>query len=142
MLTTEIIKEIEEIKIIDSEDFDNLDRIEELTNQLRTNEDGYLACKSLILLMERHPQVEFGIPGEPIHTIEKFVGHYEDFLYESLERKPTMMTVWMLNRIINSKSGTDKKLLLTLMDKCSKHINADELAKDHAKEFMDFQKDE
>ena len=66
MMTQEIINEIGEINISNSEDFENLDRIQELTDLLRINGDGYLACESLINLMERHPQIEFGTPGEPI----------------------------------------------------------------------------
>ena len=122
-----------------SEDYDNLERIDELTDLLKKNKDGHLACYAMLNLLERHPQVEFGTPGQPIHTIESYSGHYEDFLMESLDRRPTFMTIWMLNRIINLAKGSKKDKLIDKLKSFMTHPSADEQAKVAAKDFYTFQ---
>jgi hypothetical protein len=139
MSTEDIINELDQMTITDSEDYEKLDRIEELTQYLRQNENGKVACESMIKLLERHPEVEFGSPGEPIHTLETFDGHYENHLFESLERRPTEMTIWMLNRIINSKKGNEKSELLKKLAGCSIHNLASEAAKESARDFLEYQ---
>jgi hypothetical protein len=62
MNTQEIIDEINKMTLSGSEDYNNLERIDELTTQLRNNQDGYLASETLIYLLERHPDIEFGNP--------------------------------------------------------------------------------
>jgi len=41
--------------------------------------------------------------------LESFEGRYEEQLFVSLARKPTSLTVWMLNRIINGESSSVKR---------------------------------
>jgi hypothetical protein len=71
MTTLEIIQAIEKIEIVSSDDDESIEKIYVLTDKLRVNHDGYLACQSLISLLERHPDIEFGTPGEPVHTLVK-----------------------------------------------------------------------
>ena len=140
MTTQEIISEIDQLTIDDSDDFDALDRVDELTAKLIMNNDGYLAAAHLIHLLERHPEIEFGTPGEPVHTLERFQGHYEDLLYESLARRPTEVTVWMLNRIINGEHDAVKKIdLLKRLKNCSTHPRANDVAKQAALDFLKYQ---
>ena len=121
-----------------SEDYEKFDRINTLVDQLRQNNDGHLACDALIDLLERHPSVEFGTPGEPIHTIESYDGQYEDLLSKSLDRRPTYMTIWMLNRIINA-SPDNKDDLIEKMKTYINHPLADNEARTAAQGFYDFQ---
>lgn len=141
MTTKEIIEKINSLNI-DSEESENFELISELTDDLKKNSDGQLACESLIKLLERHPSIEFGSPGEPVHTLEHYLGYYEKFLFASVDRQPTQMTVWMLNRIINGESDNKKKKqLLSQLKKCSTHPLADEIARETATEFLDYQND-
>lgn len=56
----------------------------------------------ILKFMEAHPEIDFGAPGELVHLVERFYGNgYEAELIESVNRKPTQHTIWMLNRIIN-----------------------------------------
>lgn len=135
-----VIYELEKIEVKNSEDYENLDQLERLCGQIVELENGQLACQVLIKLLERHPEIEFGSPGAPVHTLEKFIGHYESHLYESLQRRPTELTVWMLNRILNGKEDNDKGELLELMEQCSRHEVANEQTRKSAIEFIDFQK--
>jgi hypothetical protein len=61
--------------------------------------------ESILRFMEEHRSIDFGMPGPLVHFVESFYGHgYEERLLESLERVPTLHTVWMLNRLINGAS--------------------------------------
>ena len=138
MTTQEIITQLQSLTIDNSEDYEKLEQINTLVDQLRENRDGQLACDALINLLERHPSIEFGTPGEPIHTIECYPGQYEELLNKSLDRRPTYMTIWMLNRIINA-SPDNKADLIAKMKEYTFHPLADNEAKTAAKEFYDFQ---
>lgn len=141
MKTSEIIEKINNLKITDENEFEALEEVSILTQELKKNDDSYLACDSLIRLLERHPEIEFGSPGEPVHTIENYEGSYEKHLIESLERFPTDMTVWMLNRMINSESEENKKKsLINKMRDCSVHELAGKGTRDSAKDFLKYQK--
>ena len=140
MNTQEVINELNSMAI-DPDDFDAVEKINKLMDELEKNSDASLACEAMINLLEKHPEFEFGTPGEPVHSIEEHSGHYEELLYQSLERKPTDMTVWMLNRIINAEKDEEaKKDQLKIMRKCAKHPQADKMAKDSAMEYLKYQK--
>jgi hypothetical protein len=51
--------------------------------------------------MERLSDSDLESPGSLVHTMENYVGAYEDLLADSVSRKPTTLTVWMVNRILN-----------------------------------------
>ncbi|MFC6098427.1 hypothetical protein ACFPVY_17395 [Flavobacterium qiangtangense] len=142
MTTNEIIEKLKNLKIENSEDYEKLEIIDELTNFLRQNSDGYLACEVMINLLERHPEVEFGSPGEPVHTLEKFEGHYEEFLMKSLDKHPTQMTVWMLNRMINGQEESEQKKLIQKLKDCITHPLADQATIEFAKDFYEYQTEE
>lgn len=142
MTTSEIIEKFKNLKIDSSEDYETLELIDELTNSLRQNSDGHLACQEMINLLERHPEVEFGSPGEPVHTLEKFEGHYEEFLMKSLDKHPTQMTIWMLNRMINGQTEEEQKKLIQKLKDCINHPLADKVAIEMAKDFYEYQTEE
>lgn len=73
--------------------------------ELKSNEDFELAIEPIFKLIEKHPLTDFGSPGPLVHTLESFAGQYEKYLFESLKRKPTTLTIWMLNRIINGEQN-------------------------------------
>ena len=139
MTTSIIIDKLNKLTIEHSEDYDHLEVVDELTNYLRQNSDGYLACEALINLLERHPEVEFGTPGEPVHTLETLTGYYEEFLLKSLEKHPTQMTVWMLNRMMNGQEESYKKTLIQILNKCIMHPLADQQTIAIAKDCYDYQ---
>jgi hypothetical protein len=142
MITQKIIEEIAAMYINENNIDDVLDRVDELMELLPDNKDAHLACEAMIQLLERHPYVVFGNPGEVVHTIEKYQGYYEEHLIASLDRKPVSITLWMLNRIINVKKGSEKDLLVQKMQAYSKHPLADDEAVDAALDFYNFQVNE
>lgn len=59
----------------------------------------------ILRFMEANPDLDYGMPGGLVHFLESLHGRgYEQLLLDSIQRQPTKMTTWMLNRLIN---GTD-----------------------------------
>jgi hypothetical protein len=82
---------------------------EDAVEALQTHSDSLAAVEPILRLMEDHTDVDFGMPGPLVHFVERFFGRgYEDRLLESLRRRPTRHTVWMLNRVINGVRGPQK----------------------------------
>ena len=81
-------------------------------------EAGIEVVEPILRFMEEHPSIEFGMPGPLVHFIERFYGKgYDGKLIESVERKPTAHTVWMLNRLINgARTAERKEPLVTAME--------------------------
>ncbi len=52
--------------------------------------------------MEAFPDLHSGMPGALVHFVEEFYQKgYEERLIKSINRKPTKLTILMLNRVIN-----------------------------------------
>ena len=68
---------------------------------------------AILRFMENNPNLDYGMPGPAVRFAEKFfLKGYETLLLESIKRTPTVHTLWMLNRIINSPklAGRDEYL--------------------------------
>jgi len=139
MTTAAIINELNYLVISSSEDYAQLDRLAELTNSLAQNPDGYQASGALLELAERHPQVEFGVPGQLVHALETYRGHYETLLLASLDRRPTATTIWLLHRLLNAAEGQEKQVLIAKLKSVLTHPLADEQAQAAAADFDRFQ---
>lgn len=74
---------------------------------------GVDAVGVVLRFMEDHPDLDYGMPGALVHFVERFHGvGYEGLLMESVEKKPTFQTVWMLNRLINGTTGRGQVLAM------------------------------
>lgn len=126
-----LIKEMEEH--IDCDDFEEVQ--EKCLSQIEKENLGITAVEPLLLFMERHPLSNFGIPGAIVHYIEQFYKKgYEDLLITSVIRRPTLHTVWMINRIKNAGENSDKyeKILNDILEK----QDIEEKIKNYVKEFI------
>ena len=86
-----------------AEDFASLS--EDLVDRWNSGNVGFEAVEPILRFMEEHPSIEFGMPGALVHFVERFYHKgYEEKLLGSISRKPTLHTVWMLNRLINGTS--------------------------------------
>lgn len=117
-------------------DCDNFEEVQEkCLFQIEKEDWGISAVEPLLLFMERHPLSDFGMPGAIVHYVEQFYKKgYEDLLIASVTRRPTLHTVWMINRIKNAGEGSDKykKLLKNILEK----QDVEEAIKASAKEFL------
>jgi hypothetical protein len=62
---------------------------------------------AMFALLERFPNVDFGSPGPIVHELEAIKDMrgrpaYLHHLRDSLGRRPTPLTVWMVNRVLNT----------------------------------------
>lgn len=131
MLDT-VIKEIE--NAVGTDDFEFI--IEENIMKLEVEGVGIEAVTPLLELMERHPMDDFGMPGAIVHFVERFNKNgYEELLIESVKRRPTMHTVWMLNRVMNGSEN--KNDYLEIMKEITERSDIEEAIKNSASEFMD-----
>ncbi|HPN69579.1 MAG TPA: hypothetical protein PLZ32_08665 [Saprospiraceae bacterium] len=113
----------------------------ELTDKLNADKDEVQAIEPIFRLIEKYPTNDFGSPGPLVHFIERFIGQYEQKLLESLDRKPTQLTVWMLNRVINgAKSKTMRLTLIQRLEGIIQNPNADNETRNEALDFLKFQK--
>jgi hypothetical protein len=90
-------------------DFDNgkgesagWDKVDGLCDELRQLDDPDRYAPLLFRTMERLDEVELGTPRPLVHTLESWPGKYESLLAESVRRKPSPLTVWMVNRILTT----------------------------------------
>ena len=99
---------------------------------------GFEITQSILELMEKNPLVEFGMPGPLTHFIESFYSknqeQYEEILKKSLRKKPTIHTVWLLNRVINSSKNPEE--LIKIMKSICNNENLHEEIRDVAVNFL------
>lgn len=126
-----LIKEMEEQ--IDSDDFEEVQ--EKCLLQIEEEDLGISVVEPLLRFMERHPLSDFGMPGAIVHYMEQFYKKgYEDLLTASVARRPTLHTVWMINRIKNTGENSDK--YETIFNDILQKQDVEEEIKNAAKEFL------
>ncbi len=141
MITTEIIKELNSMEIDDSNEDEMIERLDMLMCELSRNDDAHSACETMIALLEKHTDVDFGGPGAIVHTIEDYTGQYEELLFESLKRRQSNTTVMLLQRIINAeKDPVEVKRLLKIYKDCAKHPLAGKQLKYSVREYLKYRK--
>ena len=88
---------------------------------------GFETVEPILRFMEDNASLDFGAPGPLVHFIERFHGEaYEALLLESVARRPTGHTVWMLNRVINgTKRPAARERLVRAMEQARTHPRAD-----------------
>ncbi len=127
----ELIRELE--AQIDSDDYEEVQ--ENCLAQIQAEGLGLSALEPLLLFMERHPLSDFGMPGAIVHYAEQFYKKgYEDLLAVSVARRPTLHTVWMLNRVKNAgeDAGKYEQLLRDILER----PDVEEEIKNSVKEFL------
>jgi hypothetical protein len=103
---------------------------ETLTTNWRESGNGLTAVEAVLRFMEDHPATDFGMPGPLVHFVETFFGKgYERKLAESISRKPTSHTVWMVNRVINgAKLPEQRKQMIEVLRAAKVNPMADQQA--------------
>ncbi len=84
---------------------------------------GIEVIDPVLQFIERHSDLDFGMPGPLVHFVEQYFGQgYEEKLLRSLARKPTILTVWMLNRVVNgTHEPARRRPLLEALDSARLH---------------------
>ena len=94
----------------------------------------------ILKFMENNPDIDYGMPGPVVHYVEKFyMKGYEDLLLSSIERKPTIHTLWMLNRILNSPKLIDREKYIQVLKEVVDNSMESEDIRNEAKQYLQFQ---
>ena len=103
-------------------------------------EDSMLYIECILHFMEENPKIDYGMPGPLVHFMEKkYKKGYEKLLLESIKRKPTEHTVWMLNRILNDVNLEERNVYMDVLKAIVKDSKYDEELRSLAKEFLEYQ---
>jgi len=121
---------------------DGADNVHRL-NEVLAGFDALPGCEhiapTLLALLERHPQADFGAPGPLVSALEGQPG-YAELLAGSLERQPTELTAWMANRLLNSRLPREERSAwLKRLTVVTSHPLAAASVRDSAIRFLDFQ---
>ena len=134
-----------ELNALTAADFDysnsaaqGLERLHALCEELRELEDGPSIAPVIFRTIERLDGADLGSPGSLVHTLESWRGKYEHLLADSIRRKPLPLTVWMVNRILNS-DPSDVATWLSLLHTVERHPMASSTARADAKRCLQFQ---
>jgi hypothetical protein len=143
MNVEEIIKTLNEFVPYPEDDAvnDNVSFLSELMDRWAGVKDKERAVPVIFALMEKYPHADFGSPGPLVHALEGAKAKlYEGELHKSLMRKPTPLTLWMYNRIINEEK--DQRIIRGHFERLklfSNHPLVDAETKEVAKEFVNHQ---
>lgn len=136
----EIIKTLSEFAPFPEDDpvNDNETLLSNLMDQWKNTSNRQKAIPAIFHLIEKYPHTDFGSPGPLVHALEaEGVQQYEGVLQISLLRKPTPLTLWMYNRIINAEKDLRiKNAHLERLKLFSKHPFANDETKQVAKQFI------
>jgi hypothetical protein len=133
-----VIRALEDF-VPNDDDPDDIARIYQIFDGFENLPFREQAADAIFGLIERFPDADFGAPGPLVHELEATPG-YEPHLVRSLRRKPTALTVWMLNRILNSNlTESSRTAWIKELRDASQNSMAPESARELAKEFMEFQ---
>jgi hypothetical protein len=113
------------------------DRLLAVCTELQERDDPDRWAPLLYSLIERLDEADLGSPGPIVHTLEAWDG-YRPLLAESLHRRPTPLTVWMANRVLNS-DPPDAPAWLDLLRQAANHPAASADAVTDARAFLDYQ---
>jgi hypothetical protein len=135
MTSKEISEQLEAIASAD----DLVSSTAELTEAWSAANVGVESVEPILRFMEEHPELEYGMPGPLVHFIEEFhLKGYEERLIESVGRRPTMLTVWMLNRVLNgTKESAKRQALVRAMRQAASNPKTDKATLERIQGFLE-----
>ncbi|RYD65582.1 MAG: hypothetical protein EOP84_31810 [Verrucomicrobiaceae bacterium] len=109
--------------------------LEQLTDRLLELPERQLGVPELFNIMERLPEAELGTPGPLVYTLEQL--DYIEELIQSVQRVPTVLSVWMISRLLRSKLHADRRpFFLDLLAGVPRHDRATYATREDAKHFL------
>ncbi len=137
---SEICNELKQLLLAPLSSPDNVFQIAE---EIEGRPEAIKAVPDLLMLLEQNPEVDWGMPGPVVHTVEGISGDaYELLLLESIRRAPTPHTLWMLNRVINGVPEDVRNTYLAAMEEAAARPDASHQVREAAQMFLEFQREE
>lgn len=131
---------VSELRLFEPNDFLDYvpEKLDRLIDALMESPNPELGIPELFALMERLPDCDLGSPGPIVHALERM--NYADELEASIQRSPTPLTIWMVNRMLNTELSAERRQhLLDLLVSVETHPQANEAARSEARDFIEFQ---
>ena len=120
-------------------DSENVERLYEIFDGFRMQPDREKALPAMFAVIERFPEADLGSPGPMVHELEAIDG-YQPLLRASLHRQPTDLSVWMVNRILNSDSTPlEREIWLEEMRLACVHPLCPISTRESVLEFLEYQ---
>src|SRR5262249_15217200 len=141
MTYDEIISGLDALRASDFDD-SNIDargreKLYELTDAIMSLSSPERAIPALFAVVERLPDADLGSPGPLVHTLERLPG-YERGLMRSARRRPTLLSVWMVNGILNTAPPQElRQACIALLNEAAKHPKASKTVRDCARQFLE-----
>ena len=129
-----------ELRLFESKDFENYvpERLNELIDALMELPNPELGIPELFAFIERLPDSDLGSPGPIVHALERM--NYVDELEASIRRRPTPLSIWMVNRVLNSSLPRERRqCFIDLLASVEAHPRANDAARSEARDFIEFQ---
>jgi hypothetical protein len=118
---------------------DNVHRLNEALEGFDKAPGADAVTSALFALLERFPEADFGTPGPLAHVLEAQAA-YASQLADSLARRPTELTAWLANRLLNLPlPREDRTAWLQRMTVVASHPLASGSVRESAIRFLDFQ---
>jgi len=116
----------------------DMEQLYRFAGDLEKNPQKREAVPAIFRFFEAHSDKDLGSPGPLVHFLEE-ENDYHIELEQSVLRKPTFLTVWMINRLMNAAQPMVREYWLTILTKVVEHPNADVETVESAKEFIAYQ---
>ncbi|MEL6106213.1 MAG: hypothetical protein AAFU85_09255 [Planctomycetota bacterium] len=88
-------------------------RLYDITDRIEADGLAAQCVADLLAVFERNPDADLGSPGPIVHCIETVpMAESIPLLAQSLERVPTIMTLWMAERCLRSDPAEDSEAML------------------------------
>jgi hypothetical protein len=102
----------------------------DLLDQLGDSQRDPDVRRELISIFERHPGADLGSPGPIVHSLEKApIDEHAELLAASLQRRATIMTIWVAERCFRSKlSERNRATLLEALAHARRQTDPGEVA--------------
>lgn len=100
MLTKDVMLVALHDAITEDQEFELAD---EIVDAMEAYPQPFDLVAPVLDFISKHPEVDFGAPGELVHFVERFYHQgYEELLMESVLKSPTVHNIWMLHRCYNA----------------------------------------
>jgi hypothetical protein len=115
----------------------HLSKLYELTEASRSAAADALTHRAVFAYLERYHDADLGTPGSLVHFLESAYPSYTDELLASIARRPTDLTLWMANRILNGKPTPELKAgLIRALREAGARSDVSEVVRNSAVHFL------
>ena len=114
-----------------------MEKLKRICEQILESGNQDSCAEALFKTIEKlADNVDLGSPGVLVHTLEKVRSNYEMYLLQSLQRKPTELTLWMVCRLMDGPDCTDRDKWIDVIRSVEHSSNASGGTKQFVEDFL------